>query len=82
MGMDIAELRAAGYDVTVTPSDGSAGVLDEDEKRNLLVGGVMAVVAVVLLCVGVVRDNEFLTGAGLPLISSAAAVAVTGKVKK
>ena len=79
--MDLKTLKEAGYEATITPSDGSAGVLDEDEKRNLVVGGVMAAIAVALLTVGVIKNDDFFKGAGLPLITSGAAIAVTGKVK-
>ena len=79
--MDLGELKQAGYEAVITPADASAGVLDEDEKRNIWVGAATALIAVALLVVGVDRGDDFLKGAGLPLISSGAAIAVTGKPK-
>lgn len=33
--MNLQELKDSGYEATIAPQDSSAGVLDEDEIRNL-----------------------------------------------
>ena len=87
--LDPAALRAAGLQMRIVmePPDDSAGVLDEDEKARLWVGGIQALLGAALIGIGIFAaadqaERNLLMGFGGPLIPGGAVVALGGKPKK
>ena len=79
--IDLKGIASAGYDVTISPADGSAGKIDGDEWARIGVGASVLTAAMCLIFLpidGVSR--ELVVGAGIPMITTAATIA-TGQKK-
>ena len=81
--IDLKGIASAGYDVTISPADGSAGKIDGDEWARIGVGASVLTAAMCLIFLpidGVSR--ELVVGAGIPMITTAATIATGSKPKK
>ena len=80
---NLEALKKAGYDVSISPADGSAGVLDQDEWARIGIGATVLAAALALIFIPIPGTNrDLMIGAGIPMIATAATIASGGKVKK
>ena len=81
--IDLKALKESGYDVVISPADGSAGKLDADEIARIGIGAsvLAAALSLIFLPIGGV-SRELVVGAGIPMITTAAAIATGQKAKK
>ena len=83
--VDLEHLKDQGYDVTIKPSDSSAGVLDQDEMARVFAGGLTMLAGGLMILAslyGNIGDRaEMVLGAGIPMIPAGAAL-VAGPGKK
>ena len=73
----LAAIKAAEYECVIRPADASAGKLDQDEMARLVVAGLVFLAAMLLIfrpVEGISRDLTI--GAGIPMITTAATIAV------
>ena len=76
-------LKKADYECVIRPQDASAGKLDQDEVARLVCGGAVFFAALLLIFwppAGISRDLT--VGAGIPMITTAATIAVGKGGKK
>ena len=80
--LNLKAFSDAGYDVLISPSDASAGKLDQDEITRLGVGISVILTALALIFIPIQGTNrDLLIGAGIPMITTGATIAIGGKAK-
>ena len=70
-------VKEAGFDLTITPGDASAGKLDQDELLRAGAGLALFVAALILLLAPIRGvDRQLVVGAAIPMFGTAAATAI------
>lgn len=73
----LTAIKRANHECVIRPVDASAGKLDQDEMARMVVAGCVFLAALLLIFRPIEGMSRDLTvGAGIPMISTAAAIAI------